>query len=205
MVRSHPRSILIVAAVIILVGVGRSQPPAPRQDPQSSFEPRSAPGAGHKFLERFEGTWDVTKTFYPRSGEPVRAQGQCLQRMIHGGRFLQSEFTFGPRGETTGLGLTGFDPQSGRFTSVWTDSRQTRMSIRQSREPFDGAAIILFSRSLDEDGQRRGPPPSRTVTRLEDDGKKIVHRQFTTAPDGQERVIMELILIRKGHAPASGR
>jgi hypothetical protein len=207
MIQSGRRVILTVAALTGLVGVGQSQPPASRKDPQSSYEPRSGPGAGQKFLESFVGTWDVTKTFYPRAGgAPVRAQGHCRQTMIHDGRFLQSEFVFDPAGrKTTGLGLTGFEPASGRFTSVWTDSRQTRMSIRQSREPFNGKEIVLFSRSLDQDGTRPGLPPSRTVTRLEDEGKKIVHRQFTAGPDGQERVIMELILTRSGNALSSAR
>ncbi len=95
--------------------------------------------------------------------------------MIHDGRFLQSEFVFEQAGrKSSGLGLTGFDPQTGRFTTVWTDSRQTRMSFRQSRDAFDGKQIVLFSRSLDDSaapkGQGNGPPPSRTVSRIEDSG-----------------------------------
>jgi Protein of unknown function (DUF1579) len=122
--------------------------------------------------------------------------------MIHDGRFLQSEFVFDQGGrKTTGLGLIGFEPATGQFTSVWTDSRQTRMSFRRGREPFDGRQIVLSSRSLDEKDRDAGPPPSRTVSRIEDDGRKIVHRQFNTGPDGQERLIMELIMTRKGDVP----
>lgn len=46
--------------------------------------------------------------------------------MVRGGRFLQSDFTFfaPPDGNgPTGQGLIGFEPESGLFTSVWTDSR----------------------------------------------------------------------------------
>jgi hypothetical protein len=39
------------------------------------------------------------------------------------------------------------------------------------------------------------------VTRLEDDGRKILHRQFTAAPDGKERVVMELLMTRKPETP----
>jgi hypothetical protein len=127
--------------------------------------------------------------------------------MIHEGRFLQSEFVFdqGDR-QSTGLGLIGFEAPTGQFTSVWTDSRQTRMSLRCSREPFDGKQIVLFSRSLDEEKDRApGPPPSRTVSRIEDDGRKIVHRQFNAAPDGKERLIMELIMTRKAKASRADR
>jgi Protein of unknown function (DUF1579) len=204
-------AIVAVAAFTYSAGSVRAQEPKPSKDAQSSYEPRSAPGAGQKYLEAFVGEWDVVKTFSPRSGgAPTRTPGTCRQTMIHDGRFLQSEFIFEQAGrKTSGLGLTGFDPQTGRFTTVWTDSRQTRMSFRQSRESFDGKQIILFSRSLDDGatpkGQGQGPPPSRTVSRIEDNGRKIVHRQFNAGPDGKDRLIMELVMTRRPTSPSSGR
>jgi hypothetical protein len=189
----HARLVVVPVAVALLAGAG--QPTSAPKDPQSAYEPRSGPGAGQKFLQKFVGDWDVVKTFYPRSGEPARVTGECRQAMIHDGRFLQSDFTFtggGPR--TTGLGLIGFEPDSGKFTSVWTDSRATRMSFRQSQDKFNGEEIVLFSKSLEPGGESRR---SRTVTRLEDDGNKIVHRQYTAGPDGKERLVMELLMTRK--------
>jgi hypothetical protein len=171
--------------------------PAPeKKDPQASYEPRSKPAAGQKLLEKFVGDWDVAKTFFPRSGAPARQKGDCRQTRIHGGRFLRSVFVFyqGDR-KTTGEGLIGFDTTSGTFTSVWTDSRATRMSFRHSKGKFDGTEIVLFSGSLDDAGKEERR--SRTVTRLEDDGKKIVHRQFSLTPNQPERLVMELVLTRK--------
>lgn len=178
-------------------------PAGGQQDPHSTFEPRSAPGAGQRFLEAFAGEWSVTRTFHPRSGEPVRTEGRCHQAMIHEGRFLQSDFVFRQGGkETTGLGIIGFEPGSGRFTSFWTDSRQTRMSVRQSREPFDGRQIVLYSRSLEADGKEERR--SRTVSRLEDGGRKLVHRQYALGPAGEERLVMELVMTREvGANPTS--
>jgi hypothetical protein len=198
----------MIAAVAFGAVAARAQQAEPRKDAQSSFEPRSRPGAGQKYLEAFVGDWDVVKVFYPRTGEPVRTPGNCRQTMIHDGRFLQSEFVFEQGGrKSTGLGLIGFDTPTGRFTSVWTDARQTRMSLRQSREPFDGKEIVLFSRSLDEEGKAQGqsPPPSRTVSRIEASGAKIVHRQFNAGPDGKERLIMELVMTRTGGPPPPAR
>ena len=173
------------------------QPPQKKddkKDPQAAFEPKSKPGAGQKYLEKFAGEWEVAKTFHPRKGEPVRQRGECRQTMIHGGRFLQSEFTFEADGEkTTGTGLIGFQPETEKFTSVWIDSRQTRMSFRQAEEKFDGEKIVLFAKELDgKDGRR-----SKTVTKMEDEGKKIVHRQYSINPDDTERLVMELVLTKK--------
>jgi hypothetical protein len=182
---------------------GADKPAAKPKDPQSKYEPRSRPGAGQKFLEQFVGDWDVAKAFFPRSGSPVRAKGECRQAMIHGGRFLQSEFVFHREGaKTTGTGLIGFDTSSGKFTSVWVDSRSTRMSLRQSRDRFDGKEIVLYSGALGTGG--KGPPSSRTVTRLVDGGRRIVHRQYTQGPDGKERLVMELVLTRKAKAGHRG-
>lgn len=184
---------LIAVAACLLVA---ADPPKARKDAQSAFEPRSAPAAGQKLLEKFVGDWEVAKTFHPREGSPARSEGRCRQTMIHDGHFLQSEFVFrqGDR-ETTGLGLIGFEPESGRFTSVWTDSRQTRMSLRQSRDRFDGEVIVLYSKSLDADGKESRV--TRTVARLEDGGRKIVHRQYAVGVNGEERLMMELVMTRK--------
>jgi hypothetical protein len=184
----------LVAAGLL---ISADQPPPVKQDPQSSFEPRSNPGAGQKFLQQFVGDWAVVKTLHLRPGaEPIRMTGDCRQTMIHNGRFLQSDFVFQRDGtKATGLGLIGFEAETGKFTSVWTDSRSTRMSLRQSEEPFKGDEIVLHGRSLAADGKEARA--SRTVTRLEDNGKKIIHRQYVPGPDGKERLLMELVMTRK--------
>jgi hypothetical protein len=203
MMRFHIRVLVVGLAMVLLTG--SSQPPEKKQrDPQSAFEPRSGPGAGQKYLETFVGDWDVEKTFYPRGGDPAKTKGTCRQTMIHDGRFLQSEFVFEQdEKKTTGLGLVGFDPESGQFTTVWTDSRSARMSLRQSQEPFNGKEIVLHSRSIEKDA--RGARTSRTITRMEANGDRIVHRQYTVSADGQERLIMELNMSRKSKPAPAGQ
>jgi hypothetical protein len=194
-----PKTRVLVVVLLSAWLVGAAELPQEKKDPQSTYEPRSRPGAGQKFLEKFVGDWDVAKTFYPQTGDPVRQKGECKQAMMHDGRFLRSEFVFGQgEAKTTGLGIIGFESDTGNFTSVWTDSRSTRMSFRQSEEKFDGEQIVLHSRSLQEGGKESRR--SRTVTRLEDDGRKIVHRQFTSGRDGKDRLMMELVLTRKAES-----
>lgn len=170
--------------------------PPPRRDAQNAYEPRTTPGAGQELLVKFAGRWDVVKTFYPQQGDPVRTSGECEQKMVHDGHFLQSDFVFfdAGGGRTTGTGISGFDPRSGRFTTVWFDSRGTTMSLRQSEGAFDGKEIVLYGAGLDGDR-----PARRSVTRahLEEDGRVLVHRHYLIQDGGKERLMMELRLTRK--------
>ena len=189
----NPRP-LCVPTVLVALLAGCGTAPTATGDPQSAFEPRSEPGSGQQFLARFVGDWAVEKTIHRRSGEAVVSEGECTQRLVHGGRFLESEFVFhSDGGDSTGTGVIGFDAESGRFTSFWYDARSTSVSVRQSDESFDGEEIRLVGRSVDPDQPARG---SRTVTRFADDGTTLVHQQFVPG-EGGERLLMVLVLTRK--------
>jgi hypothetical protein len=171
--------------------------PAAPKDTQTQFEPPAGPGAGQAYLKTFEGEWNVVRNFYPPGGgAPRTANGECTQKMVQDGRFLESDFTFHQDGKTsTGTGISGFDPKSGLFTTFWFDSRSTDFSVRQSHEPFDGKQIVLYSVALE--GSHGQGHSSRTVSHLEDGGRKLIHQQFNQGPDGKEHVLMELILTKK--------
>ena len=193
-------------AILTAAGLAAQAPPPrpspPRHDAQNAYEPRTGPGAGQVLLARFAGDWDVVKTFYPQQGEPVRTAGECRQAMVHDGHFLQSDFVFADRdgGKTTGTGISGFDAKSGRFTTVWYDSRGTTMSMRQSEGAFDGREIVLYAASLGGSSPERR---SITRTHLEEDGRVLIHRHYLIQADGKERLMMELRLTRKGTKPAA--
>lgn len=166
------------------------------QQTHNQYEPANAPGAGQKLLAQFAGDWDVVKTFFPANGKPVVTKGTCKQYMIQDGKFLQSDFTFinSAGAKTTGTGISGFDSKTNRFTTVWYDSRQTTMSIRQSDGTFDGRNIVLWSTPLDTE-----QPGRKTVARahLEENGRLLLHRHFLIDDKGNERMIIELRMTRK--------
>lgn len=188
-----------LAAVIVMTAAGLSaqQTQKPPGDAQSSYEPRAAPGAGQALLAQFVGDWDVVKRFFPANGAPVETKGECRQMMVQDGHFLQSDFTFFERDgkKSTGTGISGFDTKTGRFTTVWYDSRQLSMSIRQSEGAFDGKEIVLYATALDPDR-----PGRRTVARahLEENGRVLLHRHFLIDDAGKERLMLELRMTRKG-------
>jgi hypothetical protein len=166
------------------------------QQTHRQYEPPNAPGAGQKLLLQFTGDWDVVKTFFPMNGKPIVTKGACMQYMVQDGKFLESDFTFldADGTQSTGTGISGFDSKANRFTTVWFDSRQTTMSIRQSDGTFDGENIVLWATSLDPDH-----PGRKTVARahLEEGGRVLVHRHFLIDDKGNERMMIELRMTRK--------
>ena len=197
--------LLIAIVAVAVMTVGQSQEPSrpsPKAEPQAAYEPRGKPGAGQAFLSQFAGDWDVVKTFFPAKGDPVQTKGECRQRMVQDGRFLESNFTFFERdgGKSTGTGISGFDTKTNRFTTVWYDSRQLSMSIRQSDGTFDGKEIVLYATSLDPDR-----PGRHTVARahLEENGKVLLHRHFLIEDGGKERMMIELRMTRRSTPPAN--
>lgn len=166
------------------------------QQTHNQYEPPNAVGAGQKLLAQFTGDWDVVKTFFATSGKQIVTKGTCKQYMIQDGKFLQSDFTFvNPDGtRSTGVGTSGFDSKNHRFTTVWFDSRQTTMSIRQSDGTFDGQNIVLWSTPLDPDR-----PGRKTVVRahLEEGDHLLLYRHFLIDDKAGERMIFEMRMTRK--------
>ena len=166
------------------------------QQTHNQYEPTNAPGSGQNLLAQFAGEWDVVKTFFPMNGKPISANGTCKQYMIQDGKFLQSDFTFlnADGTKTTGTGISGFDSKTNRFTTVWYDSHQTTMSIRQSDGTFDGKNIVLWTTPLDTEH-----PGRKTVARahLEEGGRVLLHRHFLINEQGEERLMIEFRLTRK--------
>jgi hypothetical protein len=166
------------------------------QQTHNQYEPPNGPGTGQKLLAQFAGDWDVVKTFFPMEGKPRVTKGTCKQYMIQDGKFLQSDFTFinDDGTKTTGTGISGFDSKTNRFTTVWYDSHQTTMSIRQSDGTFDGKNIVLWTTPLDAEH-----PGRKTVARahLEEDGRILLHRHFLINEQGEERLMIEFRMTRK--------
>jgi hypothetical protein len=166
------------------------------QQTQNQYEPPNATGAGQSLLAQFVGEWNVVKTFFPMNGKPIVTKGTCKQYMIQDGKFLQSDFAFfnSDGTKSTGTGISGFDSKKNRFTTVWYDSEQTTMSIRQSDGTFDGEHVVLWATSFDSEH-----PGRKTVARahLEEDGRLLLHRHFMIDEKGEERMMIELRMTRK--------
>jgi hypothetical protein len=182
------RSLLCVAVIAAgLLAVAD----APGQDKKAAEQG----GVSAKdFMQKFVGDWDAERIFYGTTpDQPKRAKGTCKQ-FINYNNFLFSEFSFGEGDKKiTGQGILGYQEDTGLFISNWLDSRQTKMSVRQSKDKFNGKQIELATIPYKMDKSARA---SRTLTTFEDGGKKIWHRQWNMVGE-KEQLWMELIMVRK--------
>jgi len=186
------RTLTISVMTLLLMAV-----PAVAQQTHNQYEPANAPGAGQKLLAKFVGDWSVVDTFYPSKGTPKISKATCKQYMVMDGKFLESDFTFVDANGAkvaTGTGISGFDPRTNRFTTVWFDSRRTEMSIRQSDGTFDGENIVLYATPIDVE-----VPGRKTVARghLEDNGRVLVYDHYLIDAAGKERIMFHMVLTRQ--------
>ena len=169
---------------------------AAAQQTHKEYEPPTAAGAGQTLLQKYVGDWEMTKKFFPATGNPTVTKGTVKQFMVQGGKFLESDFTFAEPdgGKSTGVGIIGFDAKTNRFTSFWYDSTKTSFSIRQSDGAFDGSTIVLYATSLDPDR-----PGHKSVARahLEENGRVLVHQHFSIDDQGKERLVLEWRMTKK--------
>ena len=82
------------------------------------------PGPEHARLARLAGSWDVEITMWSGpGGESFKAAASAENRMILGGRFLESRVVGGqPPMQIESLTLMGFDRRFDRYTTIGLDT-----------------------------------------------------------------------------------
>ncbi len=101
---------------------------ADMQAMMEGFVNAGTPGPQHKQLaEHFVGDWNVKQTMWMDPGAlPATQTGKDNVEAVLGGRQIRSNFSGTYMGQPfQGLGFTGYDNVTGRYTSTWTDSMST--------------------------------------------------------------------------------
>lgn len=89
----------------------------------------AAPVAQHSRLEQMTGRWRVRQRDWRGGAAPWNdAQGRATWRSVLGGHFMQQEIatTLGNH-PYRGLGLIGFDRDSGKYVGAWMDDFGTSL------------------------------------------------------------------------------
>jgi hypothetical protein len=144
-----------------------------------------------------EGEWDAKVRMWFQEGAPVsESSGTMVNKMIHGGRFLLSEFSGQTEmGPLTGTGIVGFDNAQKAFVSTWLDSMSTTIMPVATGRYDEGEKRIVMSREMVD-------PLSGHIVQVRDvtthvDADHHTFEMFETRPDGKERKSLEIHYTRR--------
>ena len=94
------------------------------------------PGAGHEVLKPAEGVWTVKSKSWMNPGDKAQeSTGTAKMEWVLDGRFLKQEFKGSWKDHTgkdvqfEGIGYTGYDNMTEKYTSTWMDSMMTGMFV----------------------------------------------------------------------------
>jgi len=101
------------------------------------------PGEMHKMLEKGVGQWKAKITMWMAPNTPPTiAEGNSVNEMIMGGRYLQSKHLSNFSGmPMEGIGLEAYDNAKKTFYSTWIDNMGTGIMFLQGK--FDPAAKTI--------------------------------------------------------------
>ncbi len=158
------------------------------------YEKMGTPEAPHRALARLAGTWAATIRFWGPDGSPTESSGVCEQKMLLGGRFLEQQFTGEMMGSPfEGIGITGYDNNTGRYLSTWIDSMSTAILFFEGTSGPDGKTITQEATYEDP---VRGPMKWRSVTMIPDDNT-VLFEMYGTDKNSKEEKIMEITYTRQ--------
>jgi len=148
-----------LCAGLLVAGAAAAQDAKPADKPMSAEQKAmmeawakfATPGEGHKALAGMVGTWDAEVTSWMEPGQPpTKSKGTSENRMVLGGRWVESKFTSEMMGQPfEGLGYTGYDNYKKKYVGTWQDNMSTAVML--SEGTFDAAGKVMTQTSTMDD------------------------------------------------------
>jgi hypothetical protein len=144
------RAAVAIGLTLSLAG-GASGQERPTAEQVARMRAMSAAGAEHEVLAKMAGRWDQETRYWSQpGGEPVVTRGTAENRMILGGRFLESRSQSDLMGMAfESLTLLGYDRRHGRYTLQQLDNSGTYYVTAAGHRAADTGVITLAG--VDED------------------------------------------------------
>ena len=152
-------AVLVASLLTVPAVIARQQTPSPEQ--AKAMLEMGRPGPEHAKLAALAGRWtrEVTLTMGP--GLTIKATGLATNRMILGGRFLQSEHLTElpanaqmPAMTIEAMTIYGFDRRTNDFTQIEFDTSGTYWVTASGARP-SGPSIVMSGETLDDHGPKR--------------------------------------------------
>ncbi|HYE62629.1 MAG TPA: DUF1579 domain-containing protein [Phycisphaerales bacterium] len=116
----------------------------------AAMEAASTPGANHKLLEQWIGTWDTTMKIMMPGAPAMESKGRAEVSWLFEGRWLQERVDGDMMGQPMkGLSIIGYDNFNKCFVSSWVDNHSTAMITSTGSLDQTGKVLTMFGR-MDE-------------------------------------------------------
>ena len=165
---------------------GDKKPESPNMaDMMAAMQKAGTPGAQHKALDGFVGTWSAKVSMWMDPSAPAtESTGTMVTKWIYGGRYLEQKFEGDMMGQKfEGTSLWGYDIAAGNYVGIWIDSMGTAISSSTGGMSKDGKSFTMSNTCTDpmtgkpatgEEVIKIDSPTSHSMTMYETkDGKKV--------------------------------
>ncbi len=161
----------------------------------AQMEKMAAPGPEHRRLAEGVGHWENTYRMRWSPDMPWQeSKGSTDTTLVLGGRYIMERHHFDVMGmPMEGLGLNGFDNQSGEYISMWADTGSTWWTTSRGKAGPDGS-IDYKGMMTDAAGTR----PFRMVVKPSGDNLHI--DMYDTIPPAGDVLVMTIDSKRTGPA-----
>ena len=172
--------------------------PAPSAQEKATMEAMTkaaTPGAEHKKLDAFVGTWKTTITSWIQPGAPPTISSSTSKNeWVLGGRYVQETFTGTFMNQPfSGLGYTGYDNVKKQYFGTWADTMST--SQMTSTGNMDGANSWKFTGSMVDPMTGKDAKVDSKMTVTDKDHHTM--EMWGPGPDGKMYKMMEIKYSRK--------
>jgi hypothetical protein len=197
---------LAVGATLVLVlmasaasGGDKKKAPAGPPDEKAMMEAMTkaaTPGEPHKKLETMIGTWDTKVTMWmDPSKPPEESTGTSENRWVLGNRYVQQTFEGTFMGQPfSGIGYTGYDNITKKYTGTWMDTGSTSMMNMTGKAEADGK-VMKFSGTMNDPMTGKACKLTSKVTVADNDHHTM--EMWGPDPSGKVYKMMEITYARK--------
>jgi hypothetical protein len=171
-------------------------PPPDSATMMKNWEAYMVPGAPHKMMASWDGTWNSSVTVWMSpDAPPMTSTGTTVNKTILGGRYQQSSHKGMMMGAPfEGIGTLAYDNDKKVFESTWIDNMGT--GVMHLLGPWDeGTKTMTLTGKMIDPGTGKEIDAKETFTVNDDNNQTMA--MFVPGPDGKEMKTMEIKFTRK--------
>jgi hypothetical protein len=167
----------------------------PSEAEQQAWMAYMTPGSVHKMLAAADGEWHEVLTFWMAPGDPpTKAEADCVNKMILGGRYQESVNTGNMMGMPfEGRSLVGYDNVRKIMQSTWVDNMGTGIMTLEGK--FDEKTNTATLTGKGVDAATGKVENVRQVMKFIDEKNQKMEMYMTK--NGKEFKNMEIIFTKK--------